>query len=166
MKKYLIIALALAIPAVAFAAENLSQRRHGGALWVQNKDGTNHPVGGVLTTDFTNLVSAATKYIRAHKTGNIMKVYSVLQAAITDADATITVMSNNSDVVGAGEAFTNTGHSLTVANSGSAVGDIDSSVLTSATTATKVSQGDLIAIQSGGGSGGGAGGLSVTIVIE
>ena len=166
MKKYLIIGLALLAPIVAYAAENLQQKHHGGAVWVQSRDGTTFPTGGVLVAEMTDLVNAATKYLYVPKTGNIMKVYSVLQGAIV-GDSAITIMSNDSNVLGSGETFTNTGHSLTITASGSYDGDIDSSVLTSATTATKVSQGDIIAIVGNGGSTAQSkGGLTFTIVIE
>ena len=166
MKKYILIVLALLVPTVALAAENLRQKGHGGAVWVQSKDGTTHPAGGVVVGQMTDLITAATHYVMAHKTGNIMKVYTTLQAAITGNSA-LTIMSNNSDILGSGESFTNTGHTLTLTASGSAAGDVDSSVITSATTATKVNQGDVIAIVGDGGStAGGAGGITYTIVIE
>lgn len=164
MKKYLIVALLALIPLSAFAAENLRQKSHGGAVWEQNSDRTTFPTGGVLVLDFTNLGAAITRYIRAPKTGNIMAVYSVLQNATGITGSTLTVRTNNSDTIDTGdETFTNTGHTVTIAASGSA-GDLDSSELTSPTTATKVDQGDIIAVTNSAGSGTAA--ATITIVIE
>lgn len=158
MRKFLVIAALLLVPLMAFAAENLHQKGNGGAVWVQSKDATTFPTGGPINVEIQDITSAVTKYVYAYKTGNIMKVYSVLGAAITGNDA-ITVMSNHSG------SFAATGHTLTLTASGSAAGTIDSSVLTAPTTATHVDQGDVIAVVSDGNSSGGSY-VNFTIVIE
>ena len=166
MRKFLLIAALLLVPLGAMAGQNIQQRSHGGAVWVQTRDSTINPAGDTgVVTEITNVTNAVTKYLLAPKTGNITRVYSVLSAALTGSNAVFAIRANNADVLAAGESFTNTGHSVTIATSGSAAGTVDSSIL-SPTTATKVTQGDVIAIISTGGSGGGAGGAQFTIFIE
>jgi hypothetical protein len=161
MKKFVFFSILLLVPTLAVAGMNIQQKSHGGAVWVQSADSTTVPAGDTgIVVEMTDLVNAATKYVIASKTGNITKIWSVLQGAIT-GNATVTVGTNNV----LGTAFTNTGHSLTITASGSAAGDVDSSTV-SPTTATRVEQGDVIAIIGNGNPSAQTGGAIFTIVIE
>lgn len=165
-KNFLLIAALLLIPSLAWAGMNIQQKGHGGAVWVQSLDGTTVPAGDTgIVVEMTNLAAAATKYVYVPKTGNITRVYSVLQDTIGNGNAAITIMSNRYVALQTVlNQFTDTGHTLTITASGSRVGDVDSSVLTP-TTATRVNQGDVIAIKGDGGPVGNGGAL-FTIIIE
>ena len=165
-KKFLLIAALLLIPTLAWAGMNIQQKSHGGAVWVQTFDGTSVPAGDTgIVVEMTNLAAAATKYVMVPKTGYITKVYSVLQEAIATGNAAITIETNRYVALqNVFDQFTPTGHSLTITASGSRAGDLDSSTA-APSTATRVQQGDVIAIVGDGGPVGN-GGAIFTIIIE
>lgn len=71
-----------------------------------------------LTFTFKDLATASTQYIVIPFAGTCIRVYTALQGAITTADAGLTVKN------AAGVAMT--GGTITITQSGSAAGDIDS----------------------------------------
>lgn len=154
---YIVAALLLA-SGLAYAGQNIQQRDHGGAVWVQSSDGTINPAGDTgIVTAITDVTTAWTKYLLAPKTGNITRLYTVLQGAMTGSDAVFSLHTNHSG------GFIATGHEVTITQSGSAAGDVDSSILDPSST-TKVDQGDVIGIAIAGGSV--ATGVQFTIFIE
>lgn len=93
-----------------------------------------------LRATITDISTASSVYIPASFAGTIDKIYTVLQGAITGADSVITA------TIG-GVAVTDS--SITVAQSGSAAGDLDSSTPSAAKT---FSEGQVIRIITDGGS--------------
>ena len=89
-----------------------------------------------------DLSTAGSAFVVSPWRGTITRVYSVIYNAITGADALWTVEINNTAV---------TGISVTVANSGSAAGDVDSGEPTALSTA-RVNEGDRIEFVSDGAS--------------
>lgn len=73
--------------------------------------------------------------------GKIVQIKSVLQAAIATADAVLAPKVNGTAVNGGG---------LTITQSGSAAGDVDSAFLTGLHATHQVKQGDVISIESNG----------------
>ena len=73
--------------------------------------------------------------------GQIKEISSVLAAAITTADAVLTAKVNTVAV---------SGGTLTITQSGSAAGDVDSVQLTGLNATHKVKKGDVISIESDG----------------
>lgn len=99
------------------------------------------PLSEQLSGFITDISTAETKYIAIPYSGNLIKVTTVLEGAISGSDATITVKDN------AG----NTMATLTVANSGSAAGDVDN---TTTITNSDVTDNDFITIETDGASTG------------
>ena len=87
-----------------------------------------------------DISTASSAFVVAPFRGKITRVYSVIYAAITGADAVWTLEINGTAV---------TGVSVTVANSGSAAGDMDSGT---PTALNYVSEGDRIEFVSDGAS--------------
>jgi hypothetical protein len=71
----------------------------------------------VLNVDMTDISTAASVWVVAPVASSIKKIYSVINGAITSADAAITTEIGGTAV---------TGGAITIANSGSAAGDVDS----------------------------------------
>jgi len=86
----------------------------------------------------TDVSAAGSVYAACPVRGKLVRAYSCLGGAITGADCTWTMEVNNVAVTG----------TATIANSGSAVGDVDSVNLTGA--ATNVNQGDTLEVVSAG----------------
>ena len=93
-----------------------------------------------LAVDMTDVSTAATVYIPSPVAGTISKIYTIINGAIATADAIIT------GKIGA-VAITN--GAVTIANSGSAAGDVDSTTPTAANT---VAAGDNINFTTNGAS--------------
>lgn len=89
-----------------------------------------------------DLSTASSAFTVAPFRGRIVRCYSVIYNAITGADAVWTVEINGTAV---------TGISVTVANSGSAAGDVDTGLPTALST-TYVNEGDTIEFVSDGAS--------------
>ena len=94
----------------------------------------------ILTVDMSDISTASSVWVVAPYAGKIVKIYSVINGAITVGDAAITVELGGTAVTGAG---------ITIANSGSAAGIVDSSTPTALNTVTA---GQAIEIISNGGS--------------
>lgn len=91
----------------------------------------NHPLNEVLISAYLVDISAASSaYAVCPVRGKVIKVWTVLQGAITSADAVVTAEINGTAV---------TGVSITVANASSAGGDVDSGTPTGANV---VNEGD------------------------
>ena len=108
--------------------------------------------GGVVTTEMgagesvwltvllPDVSSAKSVWLVAPFDGFIRRFKTVLHGAITTGDAAVGIELGGTDVTGA---------QLTIAQSGSAAGDVDEGV---ATAANAVSEGDAVEIESDGGS--------------
>jgi len=99
----------------------LRQKADGAAEWVKtdSRAGNTYEVGRKeYTFRFENISSASSEYVVIPVSGKVTAVYSVIHGAITGADAIIAI----ADGVSAASFTT-----LTISNSGSAAGDIDSS---------------------------------------
>ena len=106
-----------------------------------------------LTAEIEDISTASSTFIGIPDGGKVVKIITALQGAISGADAAITFE------VG-GTAMTNS--AITVANSGSAAGDIDTA---EPTAANQVEEGGSIEMITDGGSTG-AKKLGVTFVIR
>jgi hypothetical protein len=71
----------------------------------------------VVTTSIADISTAGQIYVAPGFNGRIRKAFSALNGAITGADSVLTLKINGTAV---------TGGTMTVANSGSAAGDVDS----------------------------------------
>ena len=106
-----------------------------------------------LTAEIEDISTASSTFVAVPDGGKIVKIITALQGAISGADAAITFE------IG-GTAMTNS--AITVANSGSAAGDVDTSA---PTAANRVEEGGTIEMITDGGSTGTAK-LVVTFVIR
>ena len=91
---------------------------------------TNDSIGAnkiYLTVDMTDISTAASVWVVAPVACTFTGLWSVINAAITSADAAITTEIGGTAV---------TGGAITIANSGSAAGDVDSATPTAANTLT------------------------------
>lgn len=93
-----------------------------------------------LTAKVTDISTAGSTFVAVPDAGNIVKIYTSIKNAITTADAAITFE------IG-GTAVTN--GAITVTQSGSAAGDVDSST---PSAANRVEEGESIEIISDGAS--------------
>ena len=135
MKKFLyaLFALVLAVGVIgpAEAGMNKRERANGNAEWVQSATSNTYQIGRtILHARIADVSTASSEYIYIPETGILTAVYCTISAAITGADATISVAAS----LGGAQATT-----LTITQSGSAIGDIDSSTgLSTAVTAGQV----------------------------
>lgn len=104
-----------------------------------------------LNYEIADINTAASYYVVAPLGGTISKIWTVLHGATSSADTTIKLQLNNVDV---------TNSTVTIAQSGSAAGDVDSATPSGANT---VAQGGAIEIVCGGE---GASTVAVTVCIE
>lgn len=95
-----------------------------------------------LSANLVDISTASSAFVVSPVRGRIVKAWSVIYGAITSADAVWTMEINGTAI---------TGVSVTVANSGSAAGDVDSGTPTSETT-NRVNPGDTIEFVSDGAS--------------
>lgn len=93
----------------------------------------------ILNTNIT-LASAGQRYVVSPIAGDVQAVYSVLSGALTTGDETLTVKDGDGNSMG----------TITLTQSGSAAGDIDS--LTSVSNAT-VAAGEAIEVETDGANG-------------
>ena len=107
----------------------------------------------VLTMDVLTDETTGDFYIIAPHAGTIDKIYTVIDAAIADADITVTA-----SIAGAAV----TGGAVTIAYSGSAAGDID---VVSPTAAKTITAGAAIKLVVAGGTTGGGDKVHIAIVI-
>lgn len=102
---------------------------------------SNRPINEVsVSAHMADLSTASDAYAVATHRGRIKRAYSVIQNAITGADCTWYI------TVRGGSAL----RTATVANSGSAAGDVDSVELGYMGTSNFVNEGDLITFHSNG----------------
>ena len=80
-----------------------------------------------LTVRITDIATAGSVWVVAPHAGTIAAIYTVIDGAITGADAAITAEIGGTLVTDSG---------ITIANSGSAAGDVDSSTPSAANTLT------------------------------
>ena len=106
-----------------------------------------------ITAEIEDVSTASSTFVAIPDGGKVVKILTALQGAISGADAAITCE------IG-GTAMTNS--AITVANSGSAAGDVDTSA---PTAANRVEEGGSIEMITDGGSTGTAK-LVVTFVIR
>ena len=106
-----------------------------------------------LSVKMADVSTAGSVYVVAPDAGKIIKISSVLGGAITTADAEITTEINGTAV---------TGGAITIANTSSAAGDVDSSEPTAANTVEE--DGTIEMITDGGSTG--TAKLLVTFVIR
>jgi hypothetical protein len=104
-----------------------------------------------LTTSITDISTAGQIYVVSPVAGTITKIYSVINGAIATANSILTPKINNIAI---------TNGSITVAFSGSAAGDVDSST---PTAANAITAGAAIEIETDGGS---ANTVEVVLTIE
>jgi hypothetical protein len=104
-----------------------------------------------LTTSITDISTPGQIYVVSPVAGTITKIYSVINGAIATANSILTPKINNIAI---------TSGALTVAFSGSAAGDVDSST---PTAANAISAGQAIEIETDGGS---ANTVEVVLTIE
>lgn len=93
-----------------------------------------------LTVKMSDVSTAGSVYVVAPDAGKIIKIQSVIDGAIATDDAAITTEINGTAV---------TGGAITIANTDSAAGDVDS---TEPTAANSVQEGDVIEIITDGAS--------------
>ena len=120
--------------AAANSAEIYVANGSGGGAW------TAHNNKVVLNTRIDNISAASSAWVVTPVAGTIAKVYSVISGAITSGDATLTAKIATVSV---------TNGVITVANSGSAAGTVDSATPSGANTVTL---GQAIEIATDGGS--------------
>ena len=117
---------------------------NSGEIYIANGSGggawTAHNNKVVLNTRIDNISAASSAWVVTPVAGTIAKVYSVISGAITSGDATLTAKIATVSV---------TNGAITVANSGSAAGTVDSATPSGANTVTL---GQAIEIATDGGS--------------
>ena len=107
----------------------------------------------VLTMDIATGSESTNFYIVAPHAGDITKIYTVIDAAITDTDITVTASIGEAAV---------TGGAVTIATSGSAPGDID---VVSPSAANTITAGSAIKLVVAGGTTDGGDRVHIAIVI-
>ena len=95
-----------------------------------------------VSTHMADLSTASTAYLVAPFRGRLRRCYTVIANAITGADSVVTIKVRG----------TSTGKTITVANTSSAAGDVDSVDLGYLGTTNFVSEGDLIEFVTDGAS--------------
>lgn len=118
--------------AVASAGSNYIADGAGSGSW-------DHPYY-TLTLELDDISTASTSYVVAPLPGTVEKIYSVIHTAITVADAVLTSAIGGTSI---------TDGSITVAFTGAAAGDVDSTVPSAANT---VAAGSVLSIATDGGS--------------
>ena len=106
-----------------------------------------------ITCELDDVSTASTAYCAAPSAGKIVKIQTVIHGAITTADATVTAEIGGTAI---------TGCSITVTQSGSAAGDVDSCT---PSAANDLAEDDAIGIVTDGGSST-ATRLTATIVVR
>ena len=161
MKKYIYALALLLIAGTAAASWNLRQTDEGGVVIINGDSVTSPLGGGVITVELDNVSTASTAYIVTHRPGKIKKAYVVIHSAITSASPSITLHLQDT---------TTPSQYTQVSNpAGGAVqpGDAPagSSGSNTFTNANDVSQGQVIAVVTDGGSTNTSRG-TITLVIE
>lgn len=116
--------------------------------------GLNNANSMTLDIYFDDIQTAHSHFVVAPIAGTVTKIYTVIYTSFTTADNVITTSIGGTPL---------TNGAITITQSGSAAGDVDSSTPTAANT---VSAGQAIEIASDGGAGGGPTNMGVTLVID
>ena len=161
MKKLLLALAFMLVPALAFAGWNIQQRSDGTTVWI-NPDGETVPVGAVLNYTITDVSTAGTHVVPIPVDGKVKIIYSGLGAPITSGDAVLDFSTTTSATTVMTNFRSGSATNITIANSGSATGTVDSMTPTSALT---VYAGGVLAVHTNGGSSGTVP-VTLTIVIE
>lgn len=112
-----------------------------GVLVCVNSSGTEYPVGEFyLFQQLADVSTASSAWVAAPEAGTMTKLKTIISAAITVADSTVTYEINTVAV---------TGISITVATAASAAGDVDTDTATGANT---VAENDKMELITDGGS--------------
>ena len=126
LKSILAAALVASVGLFSLSAEAgmvLKQKADGTAVWERtgNNSGNEYMLGRqMFSLHYENISTASSAYFVIPVSGQVTAVYSVIYGAITGADATINFVCGVDTSLAA---FA----SLTITNSGSAAGDVDSS---------------------------------------
>ncbi len=170
MKRFLLIIALLLVPSLALAGENIKQKGTGATVW-ENADGDQVPVGTPgLTVHLVDISTAATSYVVTHKTGNIIKIYSVAHGANTAVPALVDFGVVETNGVHVGISSTGVGspaeNSNQISMAISNAGEIDSITFTVGTNPNiAVTQGQAIWVHTDGASTTAAG-AHFTVIIE
>lgn len=112
-----------------------------GVLNLVTSAGTAYPVGEFYVySQLADVSTASSAWTAAPAAGTVTKLKTIISAAITAADAVITAEINTVAI---------TGISITVANAGSAAGDVDTDTATAANT---LAENDKLELITDGGS--------------
>ena len=95
-----------------------------------------------LTAEIEDVSTASSTFVTVPDGGKIIKIFSALQGAISGADAALSFEIGGTAVTGGG---------ITIANSGSAAGDVDSA---EPTAANSINEGEAIEMITDGSSTG------------
>lgn len=170
MKRLFLIFALLLVPSLAFAGENIKQKDTGATVW-ENQDGDQVPVGSPgLTIHLDDASTASTAYVVTHKTGNIIKIYTVAGEVNTTAPAILDfgVVETNGVHIGLSSNAGDTPavNQNTISYAISNIGEIDSIAFVPGTSPNiAVTQGQAIWIHSDGASTS-ASNVRATIIIE
>lgn len=93
-----------------------------------------------VTVEIEDISTAGQSYIPVPAGGKVIKIWSAINGAIATADATLTAKINGTAI---------TGGAITVTQSGSAAGDVDSAT---PSAANDVQEGDALEIETDGAS--------------
>jgi hypothetical protein len=161
MKRWIMAAVLVCMAGTAMANWNLRQQADGGTVWINGQSVTVPVGGGIITVELDDVSTASTAYIVTHRPGLIKKAYLVIHSAITSASPSITVfLQSTSD---------KTQYTQVSNPSGAAVQPSDapagSSGSVTFTNTNTVSQGQVIAVVTDGGSTNTSRG-TITLVIE
>ncbi len=166
MKRFLFIIALLLVPTLALAGSNIKQKDTGATVW-ENAGGDQVPVGNPgLTIFLEEIQTARTAYAVTHKSGNIVKIYSVTMGGGENSPNILdfgTSQANGIHIAVSAADFLGT---LTIASAISQ-GEIDSVSYTPGTDFNiAVSAGDAVYVHTDGGGSTGGTDVIVTIIIE
>ena len=109
---------AVVIVTAAYARTIFQERSDGYAVYTRTPSGNQYLVGRqVLTAQFADIATASTIHVSPQVDGTITAWYSIINNAITNADCILTLVYNDN--------WTDRS-TITVTQSGSAIGDVDS----------------------------------------
>lgn len=127
--------------AAATSGKNRYDVDASGNAILTNSAGVAQAIGEYyLAVELTDVSTASSAWVVVPHPGVVTKVKTILHSAITVADAVLTAEINGTPI---------TGISITVAQSGSAAGDVDTDTATAANT---VAENDKLELVSDGGS--------------
>jgi len=166
-------AFLVAIPLYAEAGSNIKQKDTGATVW-ENQDGEQLSVGDSGLTIFLEDVStSSTAFVVTHRTGNVIKIYSVLHGEIANVDAVLDFGYAVSPQSGEYQAISSAGTTndpqggiITISFADGVTGTVDSVSFTVGTDPKlAVTQGTALWVHTDGGSTTNAD-ATITIIIE